>query len=166
MRIVNCGMFQFDCRYCVCLQTVTKMKKCKSLQHSEMLVLVWLCACAHVCVCWVIVLDLVDICCCFSFGLWVGCMWVDWWRYIIRSNHGCSSHFNGKMLLPRDVNMKKYMKKCNIGVLETCLLGYIPTCGEKDIWLLNGVCVVFMCVMLSSRDGGLFAKKPFEGRIS
>ena len=50
MRIVKCEVFQFVCRYCVCLQTVTKMKKCKSLQHIEMLVLVWLYACAHVCV--------------------------------------------------------------------------------------------------------------------
>ena len=62
--------------------------------------------------------------------------------------------------------MKK-LKKCNIGVLETCLLGYIPTCGEKDSWLLDEVCVVLMSVMLSSLDfGGLFAKNPFEGRIS
>ena len=59
------------------------------------------------------------------------------------------------------------MKKCNIGVLETCLLGYIPTCGEKDIRLLDGVCVVLVSVMLSILDlRGLIAKNPFEGRIS
>ena len=133
----------FVCRYCVCFQIVKnwqKIYRCKkqigkSLQHSGGLVLVCLC------VCWVIVYDVVDICCCFGFDMWVDCVWVDWWRYIIRSNHGCLSHFNGKNATTVDVKMKN-MKKCNIGVLEMCLLGYIPTCGEEDIWFLNGVCVV------------------------
>ena len=76
MRIVNCGMFQFVCRYCVCFQIVTKMAK--KQKFAEWLC-VCVCVCVSVCVCVFLLsrCDVLDICCCLGFDKWVGCMWVD-----------------------------------------------------------------------------------------